>query len=103
MLSEDDKQWVKQQLDERIEQLDSRFTERLEAAETRFTGRLERVETNLLTAFHKWASPIEIRLNSHAGVLRALDVQVETVASDIKDLQIRVQRLEQNLPNSPRQ
>jgi hypothetical protein len=34
-LTEDDKQWIKEQL--------------------------ERVETTLLTEFHKWASPVEMR------------------------------------------
>jgi hypothetical protein len=35
--------------------------------------RLEKVETTLLTEFHKWASPVELRQRSHAAALRALD------------------------------
>jgi hypothetical protein len=50
MLSEDDKQWIAEQL--------------------------ERVETRLLTEFHKWASPVELRAHSHAPVLRALNVEM---------------------------
>ena len=50
MLTEDDKQWISQ--------------------------RLEKVETTLLTEFHKWASPVELRQRSHAAVLRALDPEV---------------------------
>ena len=34
---------------------------------------LERVETKLLTEFHKWASPVELRVRSHAAALRAID------------------------------
>jgi hypothetical protein len=47
VLTEQDKQWIQE--------------------------RLEKVETNLLTEFHKWASPVELRQRSHAAVLRALD------------------------------
>ena len=49
MLTDDDKQWIK--------------------------GQLEKVETTLLTEFHKWASPVELRQKSHAAALRALDVE----------------------------
>jgi hypothetical protein len=38
--------------------------------------RLEKVETTLLTEFHKWASPVELRQRSHAAVLRALDPEL---------------------------
>ena len=37
--------------------------------------RLERVETKLLTEFHKWASPLEMRARSHSAVLRAIEVE----------------------------
>jgi hypothetical protein len=47
VLTEEDKQWISQ--------------------------RLEKVETTLLTEFHKWASPVELRQKSHAAALRALD------------------------------
>ncbi len=55
MLSDDDKQWIAEQL--------------------------ERVETRLLTEFHKWASPVELRVRSHAAVLRAIDVEMESLGS----------------------
>jgi len=38
--------------------------------------RLEKVETTLLTEFHKWASPVELRQRSRAAVLRALDPEL---------------------------
>ncbi len=47
MLTDEDKQWIREQL--------------------------EGVETTLLTEFHKWASPVELRQRSHAAALRALD------------------------------
>jgi hypothetical protein len=51
--------------------------------------RLERVETTLLTEFHKWASPIELRQKSHAAALRALDAEVESLADRLKNLEGR--------------
>ena len=63
MLTEDDKRWISDQL--------------------------EKVETNLLTEFHKWASPIELRSRSHAAALRALDAEVESLSDRLKNLEGR--------------
>jgi hypothetical protein len=54
VLTEEDKQWISQ--------------------------RLEKVETTLLTEFHKWATPVELRQKSHAAALRALDTEVEALS-----------------------
>jgi len=54
VLTDDDKQWIK--------------------------GELEKVETTLLTEFHKWASPVGLRQKSHAAALRALGVDVEPLS-----------------------
>ena len=48
---------------------------------------LERIETSLLTEFHKWASPLEMRRRSHTATLRALDLELEAVS-------VRVEKLE---------
>lgn len=61
MLTEDDKQWISE--------------------------RLEKVETNLLTEFHRWASPVELRQRSHAAALRALDTEVESLSDRLKNLE----------------
>ena len=63
MLTDDDKQWIR--------------------------GQLEKVETTLLTEFHKWASPVELRQRSHAAALRALDAEVESVSDRLKNLEGR--------------
>lgn len=63
MLTEDDKQWISQ--------------------------RLEKVETTLLTEFHKWASPVELRQRSHAAALRALDAEVESLSDRLKNIEGR--------------
>jgi hypothetical protein len=62
MLTDDDKRWLAEWLDERLGRVRVEFSERL-----------EKLETTLLTEFHKWASPVEMRQRSHAAALRALD------------------------------
>jgi hypothetical protein len=74
VLTEDDKQWI----DQRLEQFNQLFERRL-----------EQVETNLLTEFHKWASPVEMRQRSHTAVLRALDAEVESIPDRLKNLEGR--------------
>ncbi len=68
MLTEDDKQWIKGQLEQRVESLEERFEEQL-----------QKLETTLLTEFHKWASPVELRQRSHAAALRAYDAEMEAL------------------------
>jgi hypothetical protein len=63
VLTDEDKQWIRSQL--------------------------EKIETTLLTEFHKWASPVELRQKSHAAALRALDVEVESLADRLKNLEGR--------------
>ena len=63
VLTDEDKQWIRSQL--------------------------EKVETTLLTEFHKWASPVELRQKSHAAALRALDVEVESLSDRLKNLERR--------------
>ncbi len=63
VLTEEDKQWISE--------------------------RLEKVETTLLTEFHKWASPVELRSRSHAAALRALDAEVESLSDRLKNLEGR--------------
>ena len=60
-LTDEDKQWILEQL--------------------------ERVETTLLTEFHKWASPVEMRVRSHSAALRAMDVEMESLGERMKKLE----------------
>ncbi len=71
-LTEEDKQWIRSEM---------------ERVESSLRGEVERVETSLLTEFHKWASPVEMRQHSHSAVLRALDMEVETLAERVKKLE----------------
>ena len=51
-LTSEDKEWLRAELNV----LESKLTQR-------FSSDLEAVETKLLTEFHKWASPTEMRLS----------------------------------------
>lgn len=50
---------------------------------------LERVETALLTEFHKWASPAEMRARTHAAALRAIDLEMESLTERVQKLENR--------------
>jgi hypothetical protein len=50
---------------------------------------IERVETSLLTEFHKWSSPLEMRVKSHALAIRALDLELEALAERVTKLEPR--------------
>jgi hypothetical protein len=63
VLTDEDRQWIKEQL--------------------------EKVETTLLTEFPKWTSPVELRQRSHAAALRALDAEVESLSDRLKKLESR--------------
>ena len=49
----------------------------------------EAVETRLLRAFHDWASPAGMRVRSHAAVLRALDIEVESLGNRVSKIELR--------------
>jgi chaperonin cofactor prefoldin len=71
-LDEADKQWI---------------IERLGMLERSLDERVEVMETKLLTAFHGWASPVEVKSRSHSAALRALVVQVESLEDRVKKLE----------------
>ena len=60
-LDNEDKQWIREQL--------------------------ERVETTLPTEFHKWASPLEARQRTHSAALRALDLEMVQMDDRVKKLE----------------
>jgi hypothetical protein len=51
------------------------------------SAKLEAMETKLLTAFHEWASPKEMRLRSHSAALKALDAELEAVGDRVSKLE----------------
>ena len=92
-LTEDDKKWLteqfatKQDLETKLERFATKqdLETRLEQYATKVD--LERVETNLLTAFHKWAAPVEARQRIHAATLRAHELEIEVLSNRIRKLE----------------
>jgi hypothetical protein len=80
-LNDEDRDWIRAEL----ASLAGTITE----TKTAIKEAVYESETRLLTAFHKWASPMEQKVRSQREALRALDLQIEEIAS-------RVQRLEAN-------
>lgn len=74
MLTDDDKQWI-----------DKTIAARLGEERQWVVARIERLETTLLTEFHKWASPVEMRQRTHAAAIRALDTEVESLSDRLKE------------------
>ena len=73
MLSDDDKQWIASQIATQIAE-----------SEERLSARIEKTETTLLTEFHKWASPVEMRQRTHAAALRAIDAEMGALSDRVK-------------------
>jgi len=63
-LTDDDKKWISDKINDTINGA-------IAKSETRLTAAIERVETSLLTEFHKWASPLEMRADTHHTAIRA--------------------------------
>jgi hypothetical protein len=78
VLTDEDKQWI-----------DKTIASRLEEERQWVVERIEKLETTLLTEFHKWASPIDLRQRTHAAALRALDAEVESLSDRLKNLEGR--------------
>lgn len=75
-------------MDEELKQyLDAKFAEQ----DAKFASKqdLERVETALLTEFHKWASPSEMRARTHTATLRAIDLEMESLTERVQKLEDR--------------
>jgi hypothetical protein len=70
--------------------MEGRIGHRMDAMERRMDAldaKIEKVETTLLTEFHKWASPTEARLRTHAATLRALDLEMEALSDRVDKLE----------------
>lgn len=104
-LTDEDKEWIGTQLRQvetglrgeigrvetglrsHIERVETGLRSQIERVESGLKAEIERVETNLLTAFHKWASPMEMRLRSHSAMMRVLDMEIESLQDRVKKLE----------------
>ncbi len=74
-----------EQIDARFEQIDTRF-EQIDARFEQIEARIEATETKLLTAFHNWASPMDMRARTHAAAIKALDAEYEYLSDRVTKL-----------------
>lgn len=77
-LDENDKKWILDTINTSLERMSANFSERL-----------ERVETSLLTAFHQWASPMEMRERIQRARVNALDLEMDDMKDRLKKLESR--------------
>jgi hypothetical protein len=75
------------EMDSKLTEMHSKFTEMHSKFATKHD--LERVETALLTEFHKWASPADMRARTHAAALRAIDLEMEALTDRVQKLEDR--------------
>ena len=78
---------LKNYLDANFTRIDERFAEMEERLNKRLEERIEKAETTLLTEFHKWASPAEMRAKSHALAIRAMDLELEALTERVQKLE----------------
>lgn len=79
---------LEERLDGRMTALGGEMTSlraEMTSLEERMIEAIRDSETKLLTEFHKWASPVELRARSHAAAIKALDAE---------NIQDRLQKLE---------
>jgi chromosome segregation ATPase len=81
------------ELRERIDKLG----ERLDRVEVQVYDRIERVETNLLTAFHNWARPTEVKMRASLVKMDALGNQVGGFEERMSLLEERMYEVERRL------
>jgi hypothetical protein len=80
---------LKQYLDGMEARIGTKLEQSFADIQARFATKedLERVETALLTEFHKWASPAEMRAKSHAHAIRLMDTEMESLAERVDKLE----------------
>jgi len=87
-LTAEDKEWIVT----RMEELRGQVRQDLEGMRREMEsmrGEIEETETKLLRAFHDWASPADLRARAHNAVLRAVDLEIESLADRVKTLERR--------------
>jgi hypothetical protein len=71
-------------MDQELKQyLDKRFDE----LETRLEARIEKTETNLLTAFHGWARPMELRVGNMTTIVMGFEERMTLAEQRISQLE----------------
>ena len=78
-------------LEDHMVSMEARLSARIDSVELGLKGyvdqRCERVETTLLTEFHKWAGPLDMRVKSHSAAIRAMDLELESLSGRVQKLE----------------
>ena len=83
-------QELKQYLDSNFARIDERFEsvdKRFEELEARLEARIEKTETNLLTAFHGWARPMELRVGNMTTIVMGFEERITLAEQRISQLE----------------
>jgi hypothetical protein len=71
--------------------MESRLNARIDGAEVGLKAyidqRCERVETPLLTEFHEWAGPLDMRVKNHSAALRVMNLELESLSGRVQKLE----------------
>jgi hypothetical protein len=70
-------------IDEKFMAMDEKFT----AMEQRSLDNLRDMETKLLTAFHGWGRPMEVRVNGMTSVVMGFDERLALVEQRVSELE----------------
>jgi hypothetical protein len=73
--------------DARIDSLQVRMDVRIDSLEERMNAKIETVETNLLTAFHGWARPKEIRVRNSVTIVDGFEERLTLVEERLRKLE----------------
>jgi hypothetical protein len=74
---------MEQELKEHLAAMEARINARIDMVD----ARIEKVETNLLTEFHKWASPVDSKLRTHRSWFYEVDAEVEALKGRMRKLE----------------
>jgi hypothetical protein len=72
---------------ERFVETEGRIDQKLAHLEERVNARIEKIETNLLTAFHGWARPMEIRVQGVATMVLGFEERLALAEQRISELE----------------
>jgi hypothetical protein len=66
--------------------MNARMDGRIDSLEERMNAKIEKVETNLLTAFHGWARPMEIRVRGSITIVDGFEERLTLVEERLRKL-----------------
>src|ERR1700733_11895324 len=78
---------IERHLDKRADEIEQRVVTSEQYMRGEMKDSIHTLETRLITEFHKWASPLESRLNTHRHWFYEVDAQVELLKHRVEKLE----------------